>query len=68
MPPQHEAACNIQELQGAGVPVQVCTDGPAEHTTVVPRNAAFALQWSEAKLYGGTVPTCSSSGMPACQP
>jgi pimeloyl-ACP methyl ester carboxylesterase len=68
MPPQHEAACNIQALLGAGVSVQVCTDGPAAHTTVVPRNVAFALQWSEQELSGGALPTCSSAGMPACQP
>jgi pimeloyl-ACP methyl ester carboxylesterase len=68
MPPQHEAACNIQELQVAGVPVQVCTDGPAAHTTVVPRNVGFALQWSEQKLAGGALPTCSAAGLPFCQP
>jgi pimeloyl-ACP methyl ester carboxylesterase len=68
MPPAEEAACNIGELTAAGVDVQVCVDPPAEHTTVVPRNVAFALGWSEAKLYGGTLPACSSAGMPACQP
>jgi hypothetical protein len=68
MPPQHEAACNIQGLVDGGVSVQVCTDGPAAHTTVVPRNVAFALQWSEQELSGGVPPTCSSAGMPACQP
>jgi pimeloyl-ACP methyl ester carboxylesterase len=68
MPPQHEAACNIDELQAAGVSVQVCTDGPAEHTTVVPRNVAFALDWTEARLFGGTLPACSAAGMPVCQP
>jgi hypothetical protein len=68
MPPDEEAACNIDQLGAAGVEVQVCVDTPAEHTTVVPRNVAFAVQWSEAKLEGGTPPTCSSSGMPACQP
>ncbi|MGD0523662.1 MAG: lipase family protein [Polyangiaceae bacterium] len=68
MPPDQEAACNIDQLDAAGVSVQVCVDTPAEHTTVVPRNVAFAVQWSEAKLYGGTLPACSSSGMPACSP
>ncbi len=68
MPPSQEAACNIGQLQAAGVDVQVCVDTPAEHTTVVPRNVALALQWSEAKLNGGTAPTCTSTGMPACQP
>jgi predicted esterase len=69
MPPDQEAACNIDLLQAAGVDVQVCVDTPAEHTTVVPRNVAFALQWSLAKLYGGTLPAYPSTGsMPACQP
>jgi pimeloyl-ACP methyl ester carboxylesterase len=68
MPPAEEAACNIDELTDAGVDVQVCTDGPAEHTDVVARNVAFALQWSEAKLAGATTPACTSNGMPACQP
>jgi pimeloyl-ACP methyl ester carboxylesterase len=69
MPPDQEASCNIDQLQAAGVDVQVCVDTPGEHTTVVPRNVGFALQWSEAKLYGGTLPAYSSTGtMPACQP
>jgi pimeloyl-ACP methyl ester carboxylesterase len=69
MPPDQEASCNIGQLQAAGVDVQVCVDTPAEHTTVVPRNVGFALQWSEAKLYGGALPAYSSTGsMPACQP
>jgi predicted esterase len=68
MPPAQEAACNIAELTAAGVDVQVCVDPPAEHQTVVPRNVATALAWSEAKLAGSTPPACASSGMPACQP
>jgi predicted esterase len=69
MPPNQEAACNIGQLTAAGVPVQVCVDTPAEHTTVVPRNVAFALQWSLAKLGGSAAPACASTGsMPACQP
>jgi hypothetical protein len=68
MPPAQEAACNIAGLTAAGVDVQVCVDPPAEHQTVVPRNVAAALAWSEAKLAGATPPACVSSGMPACQP
>jgi predicted esterase len=68
MPPAQEAACNIGQLTAAGVPVQVCTDPPATHTNVVERNAPLALQWSLALLYGGTTPTCSGTGMPACTP
>jgi predicted esterase len=68
MPPQHEAACNIQQLLAAGVPVQACTDGPAAHTTVVPRNVAFAMQWSQQALDGTALPACSAEGLPACQP
>lgn len=68
MPPSQEGACNIDLLQDAGVPVQVCTDPAASHTDVVARNVPFAIQWANAKLYGGAAPTCSSAGMPACQP
>lgn len=68
MPPAQEAACNIGQLRDAGVPVQVCTDSVAGHTNVVARNVATALQWSESILYGGTAPTCSAAGMPACTP
>ena len=52
----------------ANVTTQVCTDGTASHTTVVPRNVAFAVQWGEAKLDGQALPACSSVGMPPCTP
>jgi hypothetical protein len=68
MPPAQEAACNIGQLQAAGVPVQVCTDPAASHTDVVARNVPFALQWSENLLSGAAPPACSGAGMPACQP
>jgi predicted esterase len=68
MPPNQEAACNIDSLQAAGVSVQVCTDAAAIHTDVVARNVPFALQWSESLLYGGGLPNCSAAGMPACTP
>jgi pimeloyl-ACP methyl ester carboxylesterase len=68
MPPAQEAACNIGQLLNAGVSVQVCTDQAAQHTDIVARNVAFALQWSDRVLYGGAMPTCSSAGMPTCQP
>lgn len=68
MPPAQEGACNIGLLQDAGVTLQVCTDPAASHTDVVARNVPFAIGWANAKLYGGAAPTCSSSGMPACQP
>jgi pimeloyl-ACP methyl ester carboxylesterase len=68
MPPSQEGACNIGVLQDAGVPVQLCTDQAASHTDVVARNVPFAISWANAKLYGGSTPTCSSMGMPACQP
>lgn len=47
---------------------QICTDGTASHTAVVPRNVAFAVQWGEAKLDGQALPTCSADGMPPCTP
>jgi predicted esterase len=68
MPPAQEAACNIGQLHAAGASVQVCTDPAAQHTDVVARNVATALQWSEQVLYGGARPACSSAGMPACTP
>ena len=68
MPANEEAACNVQLLQNAGVPVQVCIDPPAQHTDIPQRNVGMALQWSIAKLAGTALPTCSSSGMPACSP
>lgn len=68
MPPAQEAACNIAELTGAGLSVQVCTDPNGQHTDVVARNVAFALQWSERLLFGTGLPSCSSAGMPTCTP
>jgi dienelactone hydrolase len=68
MPPNEEAACNIDLLKGAGVSVQTCVDPVSTHTALVPRNAAFAQSWGEAKLDGAALPTCSSDGMPDCAP
>ncbi len=68
MPPQSEGACNIGSLADAGVSVQVCVDGPALHTNVTARDVGFAEGWSEAKLDGQPLPSCSSDGLPACQP
>jgi predicted esterase len=68
MPPQSEAACNLQLLQAAGVRTEVCVDGPAMHTDITARDVGLAEAWSEAKLDGTTPPSCTSSGMPTCQP
>jgi dienelactone hydrolase len=68
MPPAEEAACNLALMKSVGVTVQTCTDLPALHTNVVPRNVAMAVTWGEAKLDGQAPPTCSADGMPACQP
>lgn len=68
MPANEEAACNLDLLKRRGVAVQACVDGPAAHTSVVPRNVGFALAWGEAKLDGKPVPGCSDAGMPACAP
>jgi pimeloyl-ACP methyl ester carboxylesterase len=68
MPPSEEAACNLGLLKKAGVSTQMCTDGTASHTNVVPRNTAFALEWAEAKLDGKATPACSADGLPACVP
>jgi hypothetical protein len=68
MPPQTEGACNIGSLESAGVQTQVCVDPPALHTNVTARDVGFAEGWSEAKLDGNPLPSCSSTGLPACQP
>jgi pimeloyl-ACP methyl ester carboxylesterase len=66
MPADEEAACNIQLLQAAGVPVQVCVDPPAQHTNIAQRNVELAFQSSQATLAGTALPTCASAGLPAC--
>jgi len=68
MPPNEEAACNIDKLKADGLTPQVCTDQPAQHTDLVERNIAFAIRWAEARLAGLALPTCSAAGMPACKP
>ena len=68
MPPSEEAACNIGLLESSGVSVQTCVDPVSTHTAIVPRNAAFALAWGEAKLDGAALPACSDLGMPSCSP
>jgi hypothetical protein len=68
MPPQSEAACNIQLLEQTGVDVQVCVDGPALHTDITARDGALGVAWGEAKLDGAPLPSCDSSGLPACVP
>jgi dienelactone hydrolase len=68
MPPASEAACNIDKLIMDGVFPQVCVDPDAQHQTVVGRNMDFALQWAQALLAADELPTCSSTGMPACTP
>ena len=68
MPAASEAACNIEKLQLDGVNPQVCVDPLAQHETVVARSMDFAISWALALLHGQPLPTCSSSGMPACTP
>ncbi len=68
MPAASEAACNIDKLKGDGVTPTVCVDAGAQHQTVVARNMDFALKWGLALLAGEALPTCSSDGMPPCQP
>jgi len=66
MPPADEAACNLDVMAKDGVAPQVCTDDGATHSSIVTRNLALGIQWADALLEGGTLPTCSSSGMPKC--
>jgi dienelactone hydrolase len=69
MPAASEAACNIDKLHADGVTPQVCTDIPAIHENVVPRNMDFALSWGQALLAGTDLPACPSTfGMPPCTP
>jgi pimeloyl-ACP methyl ester carboxylesterase len=68
MPPAQEGACNVAKLTADGVTPQLCTDATASHTNVTPRNINFAIGWAQALVAGNTLPTCSSSGMPACSP
>ncbi len=68
MPAAEEAACNLGIIKNAGVTTQLCIDGTASHTNVVPRNVAFAVGWGEAKLDGKALPTCEANGLPACTP
>ena len=63
-----EAACNLVKLANDGVVAQLCVDGPADHETLVGRNLDFALGWAHALAGGGALPSCSSTGMPACTP
>ncbi len=66
MPADQEAACNVIALEAGGVTPQVCTDAPASHTDVTPRNIAFGIQWAQAILAGSTPPACAASDLPAC--
>jgi dienelactone hydrolase len=68
MPPTEEAACNLALMKSAGVTVQACSDLTALHSSVVPRNAAFAIAWGEAKLDGQPAPACAADDMPPCLP
>ena len=66
MPPDQEAACNVNVLKAGGVTPQVCTDATASHTDVVNRNIGFGMQWAQAILAGTTPPACAASALPAC--
>ena len=63
MPPAEEAACNLPLIRAK---TQLCTDGNASHTNVVPRNVAFAVSWGESLLDAQALPTCSADGLPPC--
>jgi dienelactone hydrolase len=69
MPPNTEAACNVDKLIGDGVTPQVCVDPTAQHTTVVGPNMDFVMQWVQAVLSGDKPPACTTSGvLPPCTP
>jgi pimeloyl-ACP methyl ester carboxylesterase len=60
------ARCVVDKLQKDGVTPQVCTDAQAQHLDVVQRNAAFAVQWTDAIFDGTTPPPCSADPLPTC--
>lgn len=68
LPPQKEAACNVQAMQAAGASPQLCVDSAAQHQTVVERNMDEIIAWGEALLDGGALPTCSNTLLPPCDP
>ncbi len=69
MPPDSEAACNLDKLAKDGVTPQLCIDPQGQHTTVVGRNMDFVITWVQALLAGQPLPTtCQSTGLPACKP
>lgn len=68
LPPQSEAACNVEKMEADGVSPQLCIDAAAQHQTVVERNMDQIIAWSEALLSGQPLPTCSSTFLPECMP
>jgi hypothetical protein len=68
LPPAGEAACIHQKLVNEGVPVTVCTDPLAAHSTVMKQNMAHVLAWSVAQLGGQPPPSCDSNVLPDCTP
>ena len=66
LPPAKEAACIVAKLQADGLSPQVCVDALAQHTSVTPRNMAYAIGWVEALLAGATAPACpAATALPA---
>lgn len=68
MRPDEEAACNLDKLRADGITPQVCIDGASDHGDAPKRTIAFAMKWGAATLSGVSPPTCSASGLPACNP
>ncbi|MFO0615633.1 MAG: lipase family protein [Polyangiaceae bacterium] len=68
LPPQREAACNVEKLEADGVHPELCIDAAAQHQTVVERNMNTVLAWGEALIDGAPLPTCSNTFLPPCIP
>ncbi len=69
MVPNEEAACNVIKLTGDGAAPTVCVDSSADHTSVVTRNAAYAVSWVAARLAGQQQPPCAyTTALPTCTP
>lgn len=68
LPPQSEAACNVDYMHETGVVPQLCMDAAGQHQTVVERNMDQVIAWGEALLDGEPLPACDNTFLPPCTP
>jgi len=66
MPAASEAACNVNVLKGAGVDIDTCVFGSADHTDIMDQHAS-GVAWAESVLAGGPRAECDpETQLPAC--